>query len=532
MAIADLDRDGFGDLAVANYGPESQPPFGNTSVLWGDGAGGFSAAQNLRDAITNGIRSADLDRDGNYDLVIWGGDGTRVFWGKGSRSFDPAEVLSEVPAGGVTLADLDADGALDVLVTQYPNAEVAVLYNQGARGFLLQRYPAGVEVNSSPAVGDLDGASGRDVVVTHYWTNTVSVLLATAAGGFAPPVARPGGELPSGVGIGEFTGDAHLDVIYARRGCNDDADASCANDGLTLLIGDGSGGFSATREFEVGEGPCALAVTDVDGNGRHDVVVSNFNSNSVSVLLGQSGGGLAVESPIPVGRGPGDLAVGDLNGDGCADVAVGNWRSATVSVLLVDCRFGGRIRYYSADRPVADVSVHALGPVQSSTISDAAGTFSFAELSEGDWTVEPVKRGGREEAISSLDATYVLQAVAGTRTFTDFQKLACDVTANGSVSAFDAVRILQFITAPHTEFEVAAACASDWGFVPVPAVAANQTLIPPLVSPGTCQRGGIRFAPLARPSAAQDFVGLVWGDCTGNWLPESAAAALQRVQGR
>jgi hypothetical protein len=48
--------------------------------------------------------------------------------------------------------------------------------------------------------------------------------------------------------------------------------------------------------------------------------------------------------------------------------------------------------------------------------------------------------------ISSLDASYVLQFVAGMRTFTPNQQVLADATGNGSITAFDATRILQAST--------------------------------------------------------------------------------------
>lgn len=186
----------------------------------------------------------------------------------------------------------------------------------------------------------------------------------------------------------------------------------------------------------------------------------------------------------------------------------------------------GRIQYYSAPRPVADVAVQALGPVEHSTMSDAAGAFSFFDLDEADWTIEPTKMGGRDEAISTLDATYVLQAVAGLRAFTPLQRLACDVTGNGSISTLDAAHILQMVAGLRSQFSVADACESDWAFVPMPESAANQTIVPPLMAPGSCQRGAIRFEPLEGMAASQDFLGVVFGDCTGNWLPKSPVGAL------
>jgi hypothetical protein len=64
--------------------------------------------------------------------------------------------------------------------------------------------------------------------------------------------------------------------------------------------------------------------------------------------------------------------------------------------------------------------------------------------------------------------------------------------------------------------------------MPMGAVLPNQTVIPPLMAPASCQRGAIQFEPLEGVAAGQDFLGSVFGDCTGNWLPESSGALRQR----
>jgi len=74
--------------------------------------------------------------------------------------------------------------------------------------------------------------------------------------------------------MGEFTGDNYVDVAYRRQGCSIDAEVTCENDGVTILAGDGSGGFSEYVAFEAGEGPLGLLAVDLDRNGREDLLRS------------------------------------------------------------------------------------------------------------------------------------------------------------------------------------------------------------------------------------------------------------------
>jgi hypothetical protein len=79
-------------------------------------------------------------------------------------------------------------------------------------------------------------------------------------------------------------------------------------------------------------------------------------------------------------------------------------------------------------------------------------------------------------------------------------------------------------------FPVAQACNSDWAFVPVPASVANQRLIQPRMRAGSCQHGGIALEPLAGSAAGQDFLGILFGDCTGNWQPTLALGSRAQLQ--
>jgi hypothetical protein len=178
---------------------------------------------------------------------------------------------------------------------------------------------------------------------------------------------------------------------------------------------------------------------------------------------------------------------------------------------------GGQIRYYTGDRPVEDADVNLIGTSPATTMTDAAGFYGFAAVASENQSVEPAKQDDFDNAVTALDASHVLQEVADLRTFTADQRLACDVTGNGTLSALDAQRILQFQADLRARFEVAELCGSDWVFRPMPAPAANQTLVQPMISAGVCQQGAINYSPLVPPAAGQDFIAILFGDCTGNW---------------
>jgi hypothetical protein len=178
----------------------------------------------------------------------------------------------------------------------------------------------------------------------------------------------------------------------------------------------------------------------------------------------------------------------------------------------------GRIRYFREDRPVAATQVDLLGGPESA-VSDASGVYELPPVAPSMRTVQPKKTGDLNDGISSLDAALVKQFAVGMEIADAYQALAADVTGNGTVSSLDAARIIQFKVGIITQFAVVANCGSDWVFVPDPAPVANQTLVQPQISPGSCQPGGIQYDPLVTPVDDQDFIAILFGDTTGNWEP-------------
>ncbi|MCK6555245.1 dockerin type I domain-containing protein [Candidatus Binatia bacterium] len=185
----------------------------------------------------------------------------------------------------------------------------------------------------------------------------------------------------------------------------------------------------------------------------------------------------------------------------------------------------GVVRYNASSRPVPGASVSITGTLSGATDTNSTGAFGFTSVPPGTVQMEPHKLGDQRNGISALDASYVLQRVVGSRTFTTEQTVACDVTGNGSVSALDASRILQYVVGLISRFDVANNCASDWVFFPNPAPEANQSVSAAIISPGTCQRSRIVFDPLATSAGGQDFVAALFGDCTMNWQPPAGASS-------
>ncbi|HEX8290375.1 MAG TPA: VCBS repeat-containing protein, partial [Pyrinomonadaceae bacterium] len=178
---------------------------------------------------------------------------------------------------------------------------------------------ANFAVGSAPisvAAGDFNGDGNTDLVTANLNSNNVSILLGNGAGGFTGPVNFPAGLGPNSVGVADFNGDGKLDLAVANQ--------IVGSGTVSILTGAGDGTFSAPSGFTAGSFPLDLAVGDFNGDGKSDVAIPNSETNEIRVLPGTGTGSLG--APIVTAAaasgfsGVFRLEVGDFNGDGKSDL--------------------------------------------------------------------------------------------------------------------------------------------------------------------------------------------------------------------
>jgi hypothetical protein len=183
------------------------------------------------------------------------------------------------------------------------------------------------------AIGDLNGDGRLDIATANWGSGSVSVLLGDGKGGFARHDERSFGAHAHSVAIGDVNGDGFPDVVASDRDTSK----------VRVFRGkiDGSGKLQNGISFDTGSKPKQLAAVDLNGDGFADVVTTDSADNTVSVLLG-SAAGLSAPRAFPAGAQPEAVEIADLNGDGRLDVAVANWTGDSVHILLGDGSGGFR----------------------------------------------------------------------------------------------------------------------------------------------------------------------------------------------
>jgi hypothetical protein len=334
IAVADYNKDGKLDIVTCNDGD-------TLMVLMGNGRGGFAPAPGSPiNVAAHMISVGDVNNDGNIDLALTHHDsfGVIVLLGAGDGRFAPAPASpftahqgTKAHNHGLVLSDLNSDGNLDITTSNQNDNSVSVLLGDGRGGFTpAPGSPFAVGRAPYPhAVGDVNGDGKLDIVTPNVGSNNVTVLLGNGRGSFTAAANSPYAVAtrPFYIAIGDVSGDAKPDLMTTH----DDINL------MTTLLGDGRGGFSAApaSPFDLGRRAYKLVAADVNRDGRADLIIGTEASDSVTVLLGSERGGYthAAGSPYTAGRNP-RVAIGDVNGDGKPDIITANNGSGDITVLL------------------------------------------------------------------------------------------------------------------------------------------------------------------------------------------------------
>ncbi len=278
----------------------------------------------------NSVAVGDFNRDGHQDVAVVNTNSSpgtvSVFLGNGVGGFSPPSTVStgNVPQA-VVVTDFDGDGIEDLAVSSQNG--VGVFLGNGNGTFReVGSYPANIGP-AGLAVGDFNKDGLPDLAVANTLSSTISILLGNGAGGFQPTAnygtGNENGSGDNAVAVGDFNLDGNPDVATVD-----------SNDGLVyVFLGAGNGSFGAATAINVGGNPIDITSADLNGDGIPDLIVPDSVNDQVLVLLGIGNG--SFQSPVGYSTGtlPAAVVTGDFNGDGIPDIAVANSGDSTVSIF-------------------------------------------------------------------------------------------------------------------------------------------------------------------------------------------------------
>lgn len=337
-ALGDLDGDGRPDLAVINYYANTLSVYLNTST--GPFGGVFAPPINFP-TVANpwDLHFADIDGDGKLDAVVtdWGEDVLSIFRNTstpGHISFAPRASFATGDGFHHNLncgiGDLDGDGRPDVVVPSFDQGAIIVMRNTSTPGTISFAPHVDIPTMSNPhgvAVQDLDGDGKPDVVVNHHVQGTSGVFVLRN-------VSQPGtldadslqlvARLPANgtyVVFGDIDGDGRPEIVTC----------SWYDHSVTLFQNLSSGALTSNSFGAAVTLPSAgstkrIAVTDLDGDGRVDLVFPTELGDSVGIYRNVGGSNLidaswfAPRVDLASGWNGDGISVGDIDLDGYPDI--------------------------------------------------------------------------------------------------------------------------------------------------------------------------------------------------------------------
>lgn len=348
VVSADFTNDGLLDLATVNYE-------GTVSVLVANAAapGAFyqPAVTSTGGADPLSLAVGDFNDDGNLDVVTANANDVTVMRGDGSGAFGaPTSYTVNGNPQSVAVGDFNGDGLLDLGVTSNVYSPPSACYysyycyyygtNHGYANVLLGNADAGGQADGTFAAADftfldyafhttaltadINGDQYDDFVTLHSF-GYVGVMFGQGSGLHGPNHYYTG-DYSVAVAAADLDGDGDTDLVTANYYGNS----------VSVLKGDGLGGFSGPVRYGTGGSPGSLALGDFTGDGKLDVMAANAGSGQVVALHGRGDGTFslpALAATIPSMR---TFVAEDFNGDGWLDAATANGGSNEVSVLIND----------------------------------------------------------------------------------------------------------------------------------------------------------------------------------------------------
>jgi hypothetical protein len=334
LLAADFDRNGALDVAVGT----AQRGKTAITVLLNDGSGTSPTVKTI--PIGRGLKSlssADFNEDGWLDVLGSFGTGTQasvtLYPGNANGEFAASEpaidsaTLGSAKGASATILDVNDDGHQDVVVCRSsPQTSCSPHFGTGRGQFLKQPPPNANYIGRqlrSIAVKDLDGDGVLDFIGVSRRDNRVVILFRDASMAVTLRLTLPtGGIKPRALAIGDLDGDNRPDIVVANETTAD----------LTFFLNKGNRIFQTVGPVSlkaVGSVPTGIGLVDLNGNSKLDVVVAFQGTSNLGFFLIQditqlTGGGFVNIGSMPTGAQPVQMIVAEINGDLIPDLITVN----------------------------------------------------------------------------------------------------------------------------------------------------------------------------------------------------------------
>jgi len=368
----DWDGDGGADLAVACWN------VGRVELMFDalvDPSAAFDLIEtpfvsDLRDVLVHDVTGdgvLDIVGGGaiNVAFVAYGVVGYAVGNGDGTFQVPVGSGTGGAPPEALAMGDLNGDGVADLVAAGNTAQQLSILLGSGGGFAPAQHVPSG----STPVdleLADLDGDGDLDAVTANMFEDSGSVLLGDGLGGLAFAANVAGVETAASVAVADLDLDGAADLALG----------TLVNPGVTTFLGFGDGTFAAGQSFAVPGGAWSLAAGDLDGDGLPDLAAARLSSPTVGILSGNGDGTLAPVTSWLDGQAD-RIAIADVTGDGRVDVVAGGATSTAGDVLVLPSNGDGTFQASQGYGAGNNLLAFALGDLDGDGLNDVVGAVKY-----------------------------------------------------------------------------------------------------------------------------------------------------------
>jgi hypothetical protein len=353
IRVSDVDGDGTPDILVANYTAGSISVFRNISTT-----GNINIANFARKDFTSGtgatfIAVADLDNDGKQDVIVANqGENTLTIFKNistvGNISFSsPVKLTTPATPVGIGIGDFDKNGWFDIAIANHGNSTVSIYSNKGIYNSISTnnfnpRFELITGLNPITIdVADIDGDSKSDIVVGNYGSNSVSIFKnnyisgALTTSSFSTKLDFNAGNKPGYLKLGDMDGDSKLDIVVLAEGNN--SVGILRNISTPGVLNNAS--FASRVNFKTGLTPYYISIGDLTGNGKPDILLTNFGDGTATIWQNKAIPGSITATSFfkrlnfTTGTKPYAGLLADIDGDTKTDMLITNSGSNSISIL-------------------------------------------------------------------------------------------------------------------------------------------------------------------------------------------------------
>ncbi|CAF2835608.1 unnamed protein product [Rotaria sp. Silwood2] len=334
VTVGNFSDDSYADIVIANSGND------NIDVLFNSGNGTFEIQVAYfigADSYPRYVTTGDINKDNYLDIVTVNSknNSISIFMGHGNRTFDIPRIYStginSYPLA-VAIGDFNDDNRWDFIVANSGTDSIGVLL--GFRYTLFQNgntyYSDTTRSPEAIVTSDFNNDKYLDIAVVFYVSNNIGICLGYGNGSFDVLMTYSTGQgsQPISLAVHDFDNDEQMDIIVANSGTHD----------IGIFLGYGNGSFATMIRYYTGaiSDMIAMVLTDLNNDGRIDIMVANYATDNIGILLGLGKLTFSTMITYPIGyvSRPLFVTIGDFDNDDQMDIVVANFGSSTITIFL------------------------------------------------------------------------------------------------------------------------------------------------------------------------------------------------------